>query len=227
MIDDSIEQRSLDWHRARLGKFTGSQVGNLMAASRDKTKVFGKTAESYLREVASERMLNPRVVENDEAFTLYLDSKKVSTKAMRWGQENEGAARDQYVEATGNMVHEVSSCRHNTIPNFAASPDAIIYNRDGKPFRSLEIKCPKASTFVEYLDIVDGASLKAIQPMYYWQVMAEMECTESVSADFVVYCPFLDSPLHIAHIERDEEAIAKLNERVLLANEYLKQKYNV
>ena len=37
-------QHSLDWYRARLGKFTGSQVGRLMKSGRGKDEYFGKDA---------------------------------------------------------------------------------------------------------------------------------------------------------------------------------------
>ncbi len=227
MIDEVTEQRSAGWFKARLGNFTGSQVGNLMTSAREKGKVFGKTAEHYIDQIAGERLINPVYVDDDELFRQYLEYASISTKDMRWGQEQEGAARELYAKMTGNQVHEVSSCKHDAIPHFAASPDAIIYNRDGSPFRCLEIKCPKIATFMKYLCITDGASLKAAEPMYYWQVMAEMECTGAQSTDFVAYNPWLVNPIHVATIERDEEAINALKERVQLANELIKEKYNI
>lgn len=227
MIDEITEQRSAGWFKARLGNFTGSQVGNLMALSREKGKIFGKAAEHYIDQVAGERLINPVYIEDDDLFIQYLDYASISTKGMRWGQEQEDAARQLYAEMTGNQVHEVSSCKHDTIPHFAASPDAIIYNRDGKPFRCLEIKCPKIATFMKYTKIKDGATLKSAEPMYYWQVMAEMECTGAQTTDFVAYNPWLIDPIHIARIERDEDAINALRERVKLANEYIKENYNV
>lgn len=227
MIDEVTEQRSAGWFKARLGNFTGSQVGNLMTSAREKGKVFGKTAEHYIEQIAGERMINPVYINDDELFQQYLDYASISTKDMRWGQEQESAARELYAKMTYSMVAEVSSCKHDTIPHFAASPDAIVIGFDGSILRCLEIKCPKIATFIKYMSIIDGASLKATEPMYYWQVMAEMECTGAPAADFIAYNPWLVNPIHIATIERDEEAINALKERVQLANQLIKDKYNI
>ena len=41
-------QRTLDWHRARLGNITGSAVGDLMKSGRRKDETFGETAKAYM-----------------------------------------------------------------------------------------------------------------------------------------------------------------------------------
>ena len=46
MIVDNIEQRSLEWHRLRIGSFTGSKIGDLMKSGRKKEQIFGDTAMS-------------------------------------------------------------------------------------------------------------------------------------------------------------------------------------
>jgi hypothetical protein len=69
--------------------------------------------------------------------------------------------------------------------------------------------------------IGDADDLKAVKPEYYWQVMAEMDCTGASACDFTSYNPFMGSPLHIVTIERDNEAIKQIHDRIEEAEEYI------
>lgn len=224
MNDVDDQQHSLAWFRSRLGMITGSAVGNIMKASRTKGEVFGDTALAYLRQLAAERMMNPAVVADDELFSQYIDSVDVSSRTMRFGSDMEQYARDLFVKTTGFTVRQVGSARHDTIPDFAASPDGLIYNGDDRVSAVLEIKCPKQSTFIQYAATVhDAPSLRQANPMYFWQTLAEMMCIDVPLCYFCVYCPWQSSPLHTARIRRDTEAEEQLTERVLLADEYIEQ----
>lgn len=223
MINTNDNQRTLSWFRARLGNITGSRCGDLMKSGRRKEDTFGDTAKSYIMQLAAERMLNPVVVDDDELFAEYVEFTSVSSKAMRFGTEQEEAARSLFARMAGVTVIEPSSCRHDTLPHFAASPDGIILDAQQQPIACLEIKCPKIDTFVKYLDITDGPSLKDINSTYYWQTQAEMMCTGTSLCYFVVYSPFLTHPLHVALIERDEEDVSALSERITLADTLINQ----
>ena len=94
MINDNEIQRDLGWFRVRLGSITGSKVGDLMKSGRKKEQVFGDTALSYIYQVAAERMLNPVFVDDDELFADYVEQMQVTSKAIRWGQEQEDNAKD-------------------------------------------------------------------------------------------------------------------------------------
>ena len=226
MIVDNVEQRSLDWHRLRIGSFTGSKIGDLMKSGRKKEQIFGDTAMSYIFKVAAERMLNPVFVNDDELFGQYIEQQQVYSKAIIWGQEQEENAKDLLMRKNPEWeLADVSSCKHDNIPHFAASPDAIIYDR--KKLMVGEIKCPSVHTFVRYLvEINDAESLKKVQPDYFYQMQAEMACTNAESGIFVAYCPWLVKPIHIVPIERDEEAIKAIEERVVKANEIVEQIIN-
>lgn len=217
MIDLENEQRNIGWFRARLGNITGSRVGDLMKAGRAKADTFGETAKTYMMQLAAERMMNPAIVEDDELFGQYLEQVEVSSKAMRFGQEMEDKARDLFSKMSGFEIAEASSCKHDRVAHFAASPDGIICV-DLRPLAALEIKCPNQNTFVKYLGITDGESLKRIKPEYYWQTQAEMSCTDVNFAYFVAYCPWQKNPIHIALIERNPEDEALMLERIELAN---------
>ena len=226
MIVDNIEQRSLEWHRLRCGSFTGSKIGDLMKSGRKKEQIFGDVAMSYVFKVAAERMLNPVFVNDDELFGQYVEQQQVYSKAIVWGQEQEDNAKDLLMKKNPEWeLADVSSCKHDMIPHFAASPDAIIYDR--KKLMIGEIKCPSVHTFVRYLvEIKDAESLKKVQPDYFYQMQAEMACTNAESGIFVAYCPWLVKPIHIVPIERDEEAIKAIEERVVKANEIVEQIIN-
>ena len=226
MIVDNVEPRSLEWHRLRIGSFTGSKIGDLMKSGRKKEQIFGDTATSYIYKVAAERMLNPVFVNDDELFGQYIEQQQVYSKAIVWGQEQEDNAKDLLMKKNPEWeLADVSSCKHDTIPHFAASPDAIIYDR--KKLMIAEIKCPNPNTFVRYLvEIKDAESLKKVQPDYFYQMQAEMACTNAESGIFVAYCPWLIKPIHIVPIERDEEAIKAIEERVVKANEIVEQIIN-
>lgn len=212
------EQRTYDWHRSRLGNWTGSEIYKLMGKGRSKSEKFSETAKSYIIKVLSERMLNADVVNDDDLFGLYLNQVSTWSKALEWGVEHEEEARKLYEKKTGNEVTAVSSIAHESIEFYAASPDGIVMKAD----KVVEIKCPLPETFVRYkLMIADGNDLKAVKPEYYWQVMAEMDCTGASSCDFTVYSPFIGSPLHIATIERCQEDIDIIHERIALAEEYI------
>ena len=185
MIVDNVEQRSLEWHRLRIGSFTGSKIGDLMKSGRKKEQIFGDTAMSYIFKVAAERMLNPVFLNDDTIFADYVEQQQVYSKAIVWGQEQEDNAKDLLMKKNPEWeLADVSSCKHDTIPHFAASPDAIIYDR--KKLMIGEIKCPSVHTFVRYLvEIKDAESLKKVQPDYFYQMQAEMACTNAESGVFV------------------------------------------
>ena len=226
MIVDNIEQRSLDWFRCRTGCVTGSKIGDLMKSGKKKEQIFGETAMSYIYKVAAERMINPVFIEDDDLFGQYVESQQIYSKAIVWGQEQEDNAKDLLMRKNPEWeLADVSSCKHDTIPHFAASPDAIVYDR--KKLMVVEIKSPQPQTYAKYLvQIKDGESLKNTEPNYYYQMMAEMACTGAESGVFVAYCPWLINPIHIVPIARDEETINAIEERVIKANEIVEQIIN-
>ena len=230
MITDNVEQRSLEWHRMRCGCITGSKVADIMKSGRKKDEVFSDTAKSYLFQVAGERMFNPTFLNDDGIFQDYIDQVSVNTKAMQWGSDQECAAKSLFMQMNfpEGEITELSSCKHDTIPYFAASPDgAIYYGRDGEDLKIIEVKCPNINTYMKYRTLIhDAASLKETEPKYYWQMMAEMSCTGAKGGIFIVYCPWLSKPIHWAEIGRVEDDIKLMEDRVILANDFINEIIN-
>lgn len=221
MIDNTISQRTPDWFRVRLGYITGSRCADIMKAGRKKDEPFSETARSYMYQLAAERMMNPSVISDDELFAQYLETVQITSRAMRFGSEQEENARKLFQQLSGLYVDDVSSCRHDTIPFFAASPDGIVF-QDLRPMACVEIKCPEQKTYLKYVtDIHDAPSLKATKPEYYWQVQAEMSCTDTPKCYFIAYCPWQVNPIHVAVIDRVEADIDALLQRVTTVNSYI------
>lgn len=229
MIVDNIEQRSVGWFRSRMGCLTGSKIADIMKSGRKKDEIFSDTAKSYLYQIAGERIFNPDFLNDDGVFQDYIDQTSVTTKAMQWGTDNEDAAKHLFMDMNfpdGEMI-ELSSCKHDTIPYFAASPDGAIYGRDGGEIRIIEVKCPNINTYMKYRSLIhDAASLKETEAKYYWQMMAEMSCTGAKSGIFITYNPWLSKPIHWADIERNDEDIKLMEDRVVLANKFIDEIIN-
>ena len=202
-------QHSLDWYRARLGKFTGSQVGRLMKSGRGKDEYFGKDAISYITEVVAERMLNPSVVMMDELFEEYLLQTTASSKTLAWGNDQEMNAKALYAKL---RKVKITSCGAVELSKwFASSPDGLVLENNG----CVEVKCPTPKVHVEYMVNVHNAEdLKKVKPEYYWQCVAHMAVTGAEWCDWMSYCPFNKRPLHVVRIDRDQEAESQLHERV-------------
>lgn len=209
IIDAQPTQHSLDWYRARLGKFTGSQVGRLMKSGRGKDEYFGKDAISYITEVVAERMLNPSVVMIDELFEEYLLQTTASSKTLAWGNDQEMNAKGLYAKL---RKVKITSCGAVELsPWFASSPDGLVLESNG----CVEVKCPTPKVHVEYMVNVHNAEdLKKVRPEYYWQVVAHMAVTGAEWCDWMSYCPFSRKPLHVVRINRDQEAESQLHERI-------------
>ena len=211
-------QGTSEWHLQRLGKFNASRVSELMVSGRKKDEYFGKTALSYINEVAAERNLDPEVLSDDKQLWIYLELVSVQNKYMRWGSEHEQEAREIYETRHLLTVEQVGSVDHPDIDHYACSPDGLVVSSNS----GIEIKCPLPKTYWEWRTAIhDAESLKAVKPEYYWQIMAQIDICDLDYVDFVAYCPLMAKPIHEVRIPMDDEAIAQLRERVIAANEVI------
>ena len=201
-----------------------------MKCGRNKKTPWSETALSYIYQIAGERLFNHDFLNDDDIFQDYIDQVSVNTKAIQWGADMEDKAKAcfcQLPQNEGIEIADVSSCKHDTIPYFAASPDGAIYGRDGEDLKIIEVKCPNINTYMKYRTLIhDAASLKEVEPKYYWQMMAEMSCTGAKGGIFIVYCPWLSKPIHWAEIERVEDDIKLMEDRVILANDFINEIIN-
>lgn len=215
---NNIPQRTFAWMVQRLGFFTGSEVGKLMTTSRKKGETFGETAKSYIMKKMAERELIDEVKTDEEVFNEYQYINSISSRAMQFGTEQEPLARKLIMRELGETFEEVASIPHPSIQFFSSSPDGLTPDK----MLALEIKCPSIETFMQYrCHVKDGETLKAENAIYYWQVMSHMTVTGAQKCVFVLFNPFLKKPLYYFIVERDDAAIKELENRVVLANDYI------
>lgn len=218
MIENAA-QRTPDWYRARLGNITGSRVGDLMKYPRGKKEGFSDTAMNYIYQLAAERSMNPSIVEDDDLFGEYLEQVDYSTRSMRFGTEQEANARELYQRITGRRIVDVGSCRHRSIPHFSSSPDGFYYDENKSERGCIEIKCPSQHVYMKYVsEIHNSLSLLKVEPKYFYQCMSHILCCRARWTDFIAYCPFQSSPIHIVRIFPVKKEIDKMKERIAEAN---------
>lgn len=208
-----IEQNTTEWLKLRLGRFNGSAIGELMTKGKKKDEVFGKTALTYIYNIASERDLIEAYKEDDYLWEVYQNQVSSTNKYFSWGHEQEPLAIEEYEKRTGRMCEETESVCHPIIPNYAASPDRFTY--DGDERIVVEVKAPTPKVYMQYRnEIKDNETLKSVESKYFYQLQAEMHVSGCKQADFVCFCPFLKHPIHIVRITADEEVQKEIEFRI-------------
>ena len=190
-----MEQRTDEWHQARVGKVTASRVADVIA----KTKTgWGASRGNYMAELIAERLTGQ-------------PASSFSNAAMQWGTDTEPQARAAYEFFSGIAVSEVGFVDHPKIEKSGASPDGLIGD-DGL----IEIKCPNTAT---HLDTVLS---EKVPTKYATQMQWQMACTGREWCDFFSFDPRLPPNLQTftKRIERDDERIAELEK---LVGEFLEE----
>jgi putative phage-type endonuclease len=181
-----MEQRTTEWHQARLGKVTASRVSEVIAKGK------GATRDSYMADLIVERLTGQR-------------GGGFSTAHMEWGTEQEPHARAAYSARTGELVEEVGFIQHPRLEHAGASPDGLV-NDEGL----VEFKCPATST---HLDTLLAGE---VPTKYIPQIQFQMACTGRKWCDFVSYDPRLPEHLRmfVKRVERDDKYITTLEGEV-------------
>lgn len=182
-------------------------------------------AKSYLRGLAAERNMQKRYIEEDNLFQEYLDRVAINTKAVRYGSENEGIAREIYHSREDMEIIECGFIRHKEIPMYGDSPDGIVL-RDGIPFRAVEIKFPNPDTWMMYAEnIHNQEDLKDVKPEYYWQCQSHIECCRAYfgceDCDFIFMDKMQRGGYRKINIQPNEEDIRLMCQRIEAGNKYI------
>lgn len=151
------------WLAARTGKLTGSRMADAM----DKTKA-GKSSSARTRlmhELLAERLTGDVVPH-------------FVSDLMRWGLEQEPAAKEAFEVHTGSLLIPAGFVDHPEIGDFGATPDALL-DRDAV----VEFKCPQTVTHIAW-------KLAGIVPEQHRpQILAQLACTGRTRAVFVSFDP--------------------------------------
>ncbi len=200
-----ITQRSQEWYSARIGKFTASGFSNLMAKPRDKYSEWSRSALNYIEKAAAQLYYNDYYVRPDSDST-------------RWGMRQEPYAIDEFKQQFFYEFMAGGFVTHPEIRDVGATPDLIITDDEGKKAIA-QIKCPyNQENHKKYISkIVDTWTLKKSKSQYFWQVQGEIWVTGSDYGYFVSFDPRVlgENRLHYARIDRDDEAIEELKNKVI------------
>lgn len=178
------EQRSADWHAARLGRVTSSCAAEMLATRKDKSEAAGR--RNLRVRLALERITN-RSLESS-----------YQSDAMRQGTEREADAVSLYEVLTGSIIRTVGFVCHDDLMA-GASPDGYVGEWEGL----VEAKSPLPATHWEYVQsgVVPGDYLR--------QVQHQLFITGAGWCDWISYCPEFPEPLRMkcVRIERDDAAM--------------------
>ena len=189
--DEKLKQHSQEWFQRRWGKTTGSKVADIMPGKRGE---YLASRKHYLAEKVC------------ELLTLQIPNHYV-TDAMRWGVDNEAAARARYELEEQTLVELVGFVEWPGMEKLAGgSPDGLVGD-DG----IIEIKSPMSHNHIEWM--IEGK----VPDKYVWQCQFYLGCTGRKWCDFRSDDPRLGKPFHAftIRLERDDDKIAKMREEII------------
>lgn len=195
------EQRSLEWHAARLGVFTSSEIYRLMTKPKLKGEALSEGAKTYILEKVAESLTGI----HEEVFT---------TQAMQWGIDNEPLAKKHLARLNNWTIEETSFIKVDSL-NYGGSGDGWIREING----ALEVKC--LNTVNHLKEIRDTEDLKGNLPIRFWQVLSDAylrECDVAVLAWFDPRIPN-DFGLFTKQFKVEQEDVNEMLEKLKYANE--------
>lgn len=150
------EQRSPEWHAARLGLFTSSEIYKLMSEPKKKTEVLSEGAKTYIMQKVAERITG--ICEE-----VYVNN------SMQWGIDNEPIAK-KWISIIGdfNILETKFTCIEGM--NYGGSGDGWIREIDS----ALEVKCLNTANHLTEIRCAESAeSIKQNLANRYWQITSD------------------------------------------------------
>jgi len=217
----NIEQGSEEWENIRAGRFTSSEMYNLMEFgyrpmtkqeldARPKTGKGSKTTRIIDPNSLSEKARTYITQKVGEVLTGQAEASAYAYPLI-YGKEMEPEAVEYFEKVTGHTCEEIG---FQTWGDHAGgSPDRIIQGiKEG-----LEIKCPiNSKNQVKYLMLTDHHDLKSNYPEYYWQCVSLMLFMGFDAWNFCTYDPRMISDKHKMTFMRIEAS--KVDEDMDLIN---------
>lgn len=185
----SAPQGSLEWHKLRLAKITGTKLEDVMGTPKARRKLI-----SCL--VAEEGTEQPKIVR--------------ASAEMERGTAEEVFARKAFEKKYNKKVKQVGICVSDKYPWLAYSPDGLIANKKGKFIEGVEIKNPDSATMISYR-LGECKSDIGVPEDYKWQVVDAFLVNEDMERlHFVVYdARFIDDEhkMYVIVVERADPAL--------------------
>lgn len=186
-------QRSDEWYKQRLGRFTASEVHALMGV-----KGLGETGLTLARKKAQEIVFG-----RDSNWD-------VITYDMMRGIEQEKIAFEIFKGKKELDFINVEESKFFPYKDYSgASPDGLVGND-----AVLEIKCPRPEKFFELIE----KGFEAIDKKYIYQMQLQMKCTNSKQCHFFNYLEWNENQLtHEIIVDYDEDIANTIIDRIELA----------
>ena len=204
----TIEHKSMEWFRARSGKFTPSELHKLMTEPKSKADILSVGAITYIKEKIAETLIEN--LPNENEFT---------NAATAWGNSYEDEAINLFSDQSDTEIIKPGFIDCNDF--FGGTPDGIAADNSF----GIEVKCPYNPTI--HLDnlILDPMDFPKARKEYYYQIQGYALLTGIKDWYFISYDPRQQDPLKIRHIlvEMDKDTQKRIREKLKIANEY-KQK---
>ena len=200
-VENTAPQNSVEWLQARLGKITGSRVGELMTRGKGKDAQFGKTSLGYLMSLATDLFYE-------------CPEPQISNYAMNRGHELEPYAIEAFTDATGLDVRPTGFVEVEGYPYFGCSVDGTIDDES-----IVEVKCRFRKGYVDR--IIEGIPKKDMMQMQW-----NMLITDTSKCYYINYTDeMMMDNLLIECVEADEVMQRDMLEKALDAVEVIEDYY--
>lgn len=176
-------QRSPEWHAARCGKLTGSRVDEMLTQPR-KGATESVTKRDLRIQLACELLTG---IPQDEGYV---------NGDMRRGIEKEAAAIAAYEAASGLIVRRTGFLAHDSLRT-GCSLDGHVGDFAG----TVEVKCPKSATHLEYL------RARTVPTEYMRQITHHLWMTGAAWSDFISFDDRFPLPLRLLRIRVTRESV--------------------
>lgn len=209
---EAIEPYSPEWHQARLGKFTSSEIHRLMTnETRPMTEL--EIVEAKKNGSKKKTIEDPAIVSTGaktyimeclaEILTGQTEEQGYISAEMDWGTAHELEAMTVYTQRTGRSVEMGVFIIHNE--RSCGTPDGIEAEAVN------DVKCPKSVNHIKNMLIRTVEMFKEIHPDYYWQLVHNAHLAKKDKAVFISYDPRMrNDKLKLKALEFDIDPIDKI-----------------
>ena len=202
------EQRSPEWHAARLGLFTSSEIYKLMSEPKKKTELLSDGAKTYIMQKVAERLTG--IVEEIPV-----------NKVMQWGIDNEPIAKKWLSNIYGFEILETKFVNIEGM-NYGGSGDGWIRQIDS----ALEVKCLNTANHLTEIRLAENVeSIKQNLSNRYWQITSDAYLRNASNCTLCWFDSRVpnDWGLYFKTWGINQSDVELMVSKIKLANEYFKE----
>ena len=190
-----VEIYTDEWFKIRLGRFTSSRIHCLCG-----DEPYTKGAMTYIYHKIGELVTGQTTAEDEV----------IEDENTAWGNQYEPEAIKKFGLKMGLEYLAVQKLILNEERNFSSTPDAIwvkgiCKNQEEYNVRTVEVKCPrKYHKFIPYYMCKNPHEVKKLNPVYFWQVIDQMDNCGSAYGYLAFYHPLFPPERNMNIVEFDK-----------------------